>query len=94
MTLKNGIIENMNNRHRKTLAALFANPIPKSMAWVDLESLMRNIGCDVIEGEGSRVGFEWEHIRLDLHRPHPGKEAKLYQIKLVRDFLKTMGVVS
>jgi len=82
----------VNNRHRKTLAALFANPVPKNLAWADLESLLRNIGCEVIEGDGSRVGFECETMRLDLHRPHPGKEAKPYQIKLVRDFLIAAGV--
>jgi len=75
------------------LAAIFANPVPKNLPWADLESLLRNIGCDVIEGDGSRVGFEYEAIRLDLHRPHPGKEAKPYQIRLVRDFLKVAGVV-
>jgi hypothetical protein len=83
----------MNNRQRKTLAAVFANPIPKNLAWADLESLLRNIGCDVIEGDGSRVGFECGAIRLDLHRPHPGKEAKPYQIRLAREFLKAAGVV-
>jgi hypothetical protein len=83
----------MNNRHRKTLAVIFSNPIPKTLAWTDLESLLRNIGCEMIEGDGSRVGFECGTMRLDLHRPHPGKEAKPYQIKLVRDFLKAAGVV-
>jgi hypothetical protein len=83
----------MNNRHRKTQAAVFADPVPKNMAWTDLESLLRNIGCDVIEGDGSRVGFEFKTLRLDLHRPHPNKEAKPYQIRLVREFLKAAGVV-
>ena len=78
----------MNNRHRKTLAAIWANPTPKTLPWASIEALFVNIGCLVIEGSGSRVGFEMEGYRADFHRPHPGKEAKPYQVKVARDFLK------
>lgn len=92
MTPKNGIIEVMNSRHRKTLAAIFANPTPKTLAWDNIEALLKNIGCEVIEGDGSRVGFELANHRIDFHRPHPGKEAKPYQVKAAKDFLKLLGV--
>jgi hypothetical protein len=46
----------------------------------------------MIGGDGSRIGFELGEHRLDFHRPHPGKEAKPYQIKAARDFLKLLEV--
>ena len=82
----------MNNRHRKTLTSIFSTPTPKTLVWDDIEALLKNIGCSVIEGDGSRVGFELGCHRIDFHRPHPNKEAKPYQVKAARDFLKMLGV--
>ena len=82
----------MNSKHRKTLAAIFKNPVPKNLVWDDIKSLLLHIGCEMIEGDGSRVGFELGDHRLDFHRPHPGKEAKPYQIKAAREFLKLVEV--
>ncbi len=82
----------MNNKHRQTLAAVFRQPICKALDFQDLENMLRAIGCEVIEGDGSRVGFKKDGLRLDMHRPHPGKEAKAYQVRAVRDFLKMLGV--
>jgi hypothetical protein len=47
----------MHSRHRKTLAAIFSNPAPKTLVWADIESLLSAVGCEVIEGDGSRVRF-------------------------------------
>ncbi len=82
----------MNSKHRKTLAAIFKSPVPKNLVWDDLKSLLLHIGCEIIEGDGSRVGFELNGQRLDFHRPHPGKEAKPYQVKAAREFLKLLEV--
>jgi hypothetical protein len=92
MLSKSGIIKDMNSRHRKTLAAIFSRPTPRTLVWDDIKALLKNIGCEVIEGDGSRIGFELENHRIDFHRPHPGKEAKPYQIKAVREYLKNLGV--
>jgi hypothetical protein len=90
----------MNSRQRKTREAIFAMPIPKTLLWNDIESLFRAIGCQVIEREGSRVSFRFTRInedkstevfREDFHRPHPGKEAKAYQVEKARNFLTRMG---
>ena len=82
----------MNSKQRKIWSSIFTNPIPRNLTWNDLLFLLKNIGCDVIEGDGSRVGFEYKGRRLDLHRPHPGKEIKPYQVKAVREFLKVLEV--
>ena len=49
-------------------------------------------GCEVIEGDGSRVGFKMGDLRADFHRPHPEKEAKPYQVRAAREFLEQIGV--
>ena len=90
----------MNNKQRGTLAAIFAKPAPKNLLWSDIESLFKAIGCKVIEGEGSRVSFRYtithedgpnEEAQGDFHRPHPGKEAKAYQVKQAAAFLVKIG---
>ncbi len=82
----------MNVKQRKTLAAIFNRPVPKSLAWSDIEGLFLAVGCQVIEGDGSRVGFRRDGYRADFHRPHPGKEAKPYQVRAAREFLEILGV--
>ena len=82
----------MNSRHRKTLEALFASPIPKTLAFRRVESLLKSIGCVMIEGEGSRVAFYLAGRVLALHRPHPGNEIKPYQIRATQMFLISVGV--
>lgn len=82
----------MNAKQRKTLAALFARQVPRSIPFRDVESLLLAVGCHTREGEGSRVSFVRDGVVWPTHRPHPQKEAKQYQIKEVRDYLATLGV--
>lgn len=82
----------MNAKHRKTLAALFASPVPRTLAFRDIESLLRAVGCEALEKPGSAVGFSKDGRNVGFHRPHPGKEAKGYQIREARDFLMRIGV--
>lgn len=81
----------MNNKQRKTLEAIFRNPVSKTMVFEDMESLLRSLDCDIEEGDGSRVIFVKDKVHLELHRPHPQKEAKPYQVRAVRKFLTDIG---
>lgn len=83
---------NMNSAQRKTLSAIFAEPPPRTLEWRRIESLLIAVGCEVIEGAGSRVGFKRGDLRADFHRPHPGKEAKPYQVRAAREFLERLEV--
>lgn len=82
----------MNRKHEKTLEAIFAKPTQASIKFSDIEKLLVAIGAEMFEGNGSRVAFvmpnglKWEH-----HRPHPGKEAKKYQVESAREFLERLG---
>jgi hypothetical protein len=83
----------MNSKQRKTLDAVFSEPVNANIAWSDIESLLLAMGCTVREGSGSRVRFVFGHAILAVHRPHPRKEAKQYLVREVRDFLKEIGVI-
>ncbi|NVZ09050.1 type II toxin-antitoxin system HicA family toxin [Allochromatium humboldtianum] len=82
----------MNSKHRKTLQAVFAQPTTRTLEWTRLESLLVSIGCQTIEGRGSRVRFVFGEQVATFHRPHPEKEAKPYQVEEARAFLEQIGV--
>ena len=82
----------MNATHRKTLAAVLADPVSASIEWRRIEALLVAAGCRVIEGNGSRVRFEKDGVVATFHRPHPAKEAKPYQVRDARQYLETLGV--
>ena len=76
----------MNSKHRRTLAAIFTDPVA-SVEWAAIESLLVAAGCEVVEGSGSRVRFVRGGAVASFHRPHPAKEAKRYQVRDAREFL-------
>lgn len=82
----------MNSKQRRTLLAVFADPVSGTIAWNDIESLLVAVGCRLIEGNGSRVRFVFNGEVESFHRPHPDKEAKRYQVRAAREFLKRIGV--
>lgn len=83
----------MNSRHRKTLDAVFRNPVPKTLEWKAIEALLVAAGCEVVEGAGSRVRFVKDDLVATFHRPHPAKEAKPYQVRDAKTFLEQIGVI-
>lgn len=83
----------MNARHRKTLQAVFEIPTRSSIVFSDIETLMHALGAELRSGDGSRIVFAIGSRRLYLHRPHPGKEAKRYQVEQIRTFLTLLEIV-
>lgn len=82
----------LSSNHRKTLEAIFTQPVTNKLEWRKIEALFVALGANVSEGKGSRVRFEIKGIIATFHRPHPEKEAKAYQIRDGRHFLETVGV--
>jgi hypothetical protein len=82
----------VNSKQKRTFSSILADPISASIAWKDIESLFIALGAEIIEGSGSRVRFHKEGVVASFHRPHPKKEAKPYQVKDARAFLKQLGV--
>ena len=82
----------MNKNQRKTLAAVFQNPPMMTIKRLDIVSLLKAVGVIAEKCRGSRVSFTKGANSLHAHRPHPGKEAKPYFVKAVREFLIELGV--
>ena len=82
----------LNSKQRKTLAAIFTDPVSGTIEWAAVESLLLAAGARLIEGRGSRVRLEKDGEIETFHRPHPAKEAKRYQVRAARAFLERIGV--
>lgn len=82
----------MNSKQRKTLKAIFSDPIRRNIPWSDIVNLIKGLGGKVIQGSGSRVRFDLNGVALNIHSPHPGNELKRYQVQAVRDFLIKGGL--
>ena len=82
----------MNSKQRKTLEAIFADPVNGNLERKLIESLIVAVGCRVIEGSGSSVTFEKDDKRAYFHRPHPERAALRYRVRDARDFLRLIGV--
>ena len=84
----------MNRKHRKVLRAIFSVPTSASINFSDIEKLLVALGAEAVEGSGSRLSFMLNEQKIFVHRPHPAKEAKKYQVELFREFLQSAGVTN
>ena len=91
MVAKRDTILSMNRTHRKTLAAVFADPISGNIEWRRIEGLLKAAGCEIIKGSGSRITVLHEGRKATFHRPHPGKDALRYHIRAAHEFLECPG---
>jgi hypothetical protein len=73
--------------HRRTLRAIFEDPVRSSMPWADIEKLLLALGAELSEGRGSRVRVYLNRVRAVFHRPHPQKETDRGAVNSMRRFL-------
>lgn len=81
----------MNRKQRKTLAALFADPVRANIAWDDIISLLGALGAQISQGRGSRIRVVLHDVRATFHEPHPEKEAGKKTVATLREFLIDAG---
>ena len=81
----------MNNKHRKTLAAVFTDPSLSNIPWAEIETLLVALGAQRFEGNGSRIRFLLNDVKATFHRPHPQKETDKGAVMSVRRFLEAGG---
>ena len=86
------MISIMKTKHARILNSIFCKPTLASIVFSDIETLIVALGGEIIEGSGSCMAFILNGKRMDVHRPHPGKEAKRYQVENLRDWFITMGI--
>lgn len=77
--------------HRKTLQAIFEDPVRSNIPWSDVEKLLLALGGEISEARGSRVRVFLSGVRAVFHRPHPRKETDKGAMKSVRRFLLEAG---
>ena len=82
----------MIGKHRKTLEAIFADPVRAGVPWSDVEALFVASGAEVSEGRGSRVRVSLNGVDAVFHRPHPQRETDKGALKSVRRFLREAGI--
>jgi hypothetical protein len=83
----------MKAKYRHILEAIFVVPTRGGIVFSDIEALITALGGDIREGSGSRVVSELKGSRQYLHRPHPGKEARKYQVEELREWLRQLEVI-
>jgi hypothetical protein len=86
-------VENsMGPKHRRTLEAIFEDPVRLNIAWRDIEAMLEAAGAETTVGAGSRVRIALNGVRAVFHRPHPQKEIDKGAVKSMRRFLTEAGV--
>lgn len=83
----------MRAKHRRTLEAVFAEPVRANVLWDDVEALFEACGATIEEGKGSRVRVLLNDRVAVFHRPHPQKETDKGALRSVRRFLTETGVM-
>ncbi|EJL6486937.1 type II toxin-antitoxin system HicA family toxin [Vibrio cholerae] len=66
---------------------------PKDFTWSELESVLSNLGFELLKGKGSRRKFfhKDKNILINLHEPHPDKILKRYVVEQVLEKLVELG---
>lgn len=82
----------LRRRHQRTLAMVFARPVPSGIRWDDAVALLEACGAELDERAGSRTAFFLNDEFLMLHRPHPGAEMDKGAVASLRRFLEQAGV--
>ena len=85
-------LTNMKSRHKKTLEAIFRQPTSGTIVFSDIEALLISMGGQLFERAGSRVKIILKGEAWHCHRPHPGKEAKKYQVEEARELLERLEI--
>ena len=84
----------MNRKHKRTLTAIFEDPVRPGIAWTDIEALLKALGAELSAGRGSRVRVALNGVRAVFHQPHPEKETDKGAVKSMRRFLTETGIES
>ena len=71
---------------------------PNDFTFNEMKKLLRGFGYHELRAgktSGSRIAFVHEESRhiIRLHRPHPQKVMKKYQLDLVEDELRNKGIL-
>jgi len=62
---------------------------PSDFSWDELVTLLKRLGFEELQGNGSRVKFFHKKFNclIQLHKPHPAKTLKHYMVREVLNML-------
>ncbi len=83
---------NVNAKQQKVYEQIFKNPVQSNIVWTDIENLLKSLGANITQGNGSRVRIELNGERAVFHRPHPEKLTDKGAVKSMRRFLENARV--
>ena len=82
----------MNDKQKKTLNSIFEESVRSDVEWDGIEKLLKALGAELSEGNGSRIRVILNGVRAIFHRPHPKKETDKGALRSVKRFLIAAGV--
>ena len=82
----------MKRRHRRTLELIFRHPMSGNIPWRKVEGLLIELGAEISERAGSRVGVRLFGDRRVFHRPHPSPTVDVGALASIREWLRRNGV--
>ena len=82
----------MNNKHKKTLKAIFTDPVPSDIRWDDVKSLWLTLNAVVEQRAGSRVAVLLNDEVGHFHQPHLQQEIPKWTVKKIREFFENAGI--
>ena len=82
----------MKRKHRATLKAVFNRPASGGIKWSDILGLFLELGAEISEREGSRVGVRLFGERRVFHRPHPSTDTDKGCVESIRKWFEQNGV--
>ena len=78
----------MKRKHQRTLEHIFRRPTSGTIPWSDIESLLKALGAEISEREGSRVAVVlFNEVRV-FHRPHPSPNTDKGVVASIRKWVE------
>ncbi|HFQ91189.1 MAG TPA: type II toxin-antitoxin system HicA family toxin [Desulfobulbus sp.] len=71
---------------------IFSRPTSANIRWKDIEALLIELGAEISEREGSRIGVRLFGERRVFHRPHPRPDTDKGAVESIRGWLMENGV--
>jgi HicA toxin of bacterial toxin-antitoxin, len=81
----------LSTKNGRTLADVFARPVRADIRWDQVETLLRALGAEVTQGNGSRVRIALNERRMVFHTPHPQPTLVKDAVRSLRRFLIEAG---
>lgn len=82
----------MKRKYQRTLELVYARPASGNVRWTDIEALLRELGAEFEEREGSRLEVYLFGVVRVFHRPHPSPDTDKGAVAAVRKWLEDNGV--